>query len=68
MRLQLPPRVSQELLVSLIYELLDAHDDTTRIAGAIPFDPAWGAHLEYLCALQRKGRELLAQTTLEPSL
>jgi hypothetical protein len=67
MRLQLPTRVSHELLVPLVYELLDAHDDTARIAGETPLDPAWRAHLEYLRALQRKGRELLAQTTLEPS-
>jgi hypothetical protein len=49
----------------LIYELLDAHDDTVRLIGELARDPDWQAHLEYLCALQRKGRELLAHITLE---
>ena len=67
MRLPLPTRISSELLVPLIYELLDAHEDTARIAAETSLDPTWHAHLEYLRALQRKGRELLAQTTLEPA-
>lgn len=67
MRLPLSTRVSDELLVPLIYELLDAHHDTARIAGERPLDPAWRAHLEYLRALQRRGRELLAVATVEPS-
>jgi hypothetical protein len=51
--------------VVLIYELLDAHDDTARLAGDLARDPEWQAHLEYLRALQRKGRELLARIVLE---
>jgi hypothetical protein len=66
MKTPLSTRISSELLVPLIYELLDAHDDTARIAAA-SLDPTWRAHVEYLRALQRKGRELLAQTTLEPA-
>lgn len=50
----------QKELVALAYELLDAHDDTSRIASEPARDLAWGAHLEYLRALQRKGREILA--------
>lgn len=49
----------------LIYELLDAHDDTVRLVGELARDPDWQAHREYLRALQRKGRELLAHITLE---
>jgi hypothetical protein len=64
--LPLSTRISSGLLVQLIYELLDAHDDTARIAAAAPLDHTWRAHVAYLRALQRKGRELLAQTTLEP--
>lgn len=67
MSLKLATRSSDELIVPLIYELMDAHDDTARIAGETSLDPAWRAHLEYLRALQRKGRELIAQTTLEPA-
>jgi hypothetical protein len=53
--------VSAEL-VALVYELLDAHDDTVRLAQADGdcCEEAWFAHLEYLRRLQRVGRELLA--------
>jgi hypothetical protein len=52
--------------IELIYELLDAHDDTARLASAMGvFDPAWRWHLDYLRALQRKGREAVAQLSLE---
>jgi hypothetical protein len=47
-------------LASLIYELLDAHDDTARIARHCPSEDMWEAHLDYLRALQRRGREVLA--------
>jgi hypothetical protein len=45
----------------LVYELLDAHVDTMRLAGALDDDPAWAAHLDYLRDLQRVGREALAR-------
>jgi hypothetical protein len=44
----------------LIYELLDAHVDTMRMAGEFESDPNWAAHLAYLRDLQRVGREALA--------
>jgi hypothetical protein len=47
-------------LSRFVYELLDAHDDTARIAREPPGEMSWDAHLDYLRALQRKGRELLA--------
>jgi hypothetical protein len=46
---------------ALVYELLDAHADTADLAADLPWDPRWTAHLEYLRALQRTGREALAQ-------
>jgi hypothetical protein len=49
-------------LVALAYELLDAHGDTAQLADGLPHDPSWAAHLDYLRALQRKGREMLART------
>jgi hypothetical protein len=52
-------------VVVLIYELLDAHDDTAQIAAEFTEDPVWQAHLEYLRGLQRTGREVLARITLE---
>jgi hypothetical protein len=49
-------------LTELVYELLDAHDDTTRLAAdEFAYDESWQAHLAYLRDLQRVGRELLAQ-------
>lgn len=49
----------------LLYELLDAHDDTAQMASELTQDPLWQAHLEYLRALQRKGRETLARMDLD---
>jgi hypothetical protein len=48
-------------IVELVYELLDAHDDTARMAGELgSCDGRWAAHLDYLQRLQRVGREMLA--------
>jgi hypothetical protein len=49
-----------EQLTRLVYELLDAHDDTARIAAALTWDDDWRVHLDDLRDLQRVGRELLA--------
>ena len=48
------------LLAQLVYELLDAHDDTAQLASGFAGDPRWDAHLDYLRNLQRVGREVLA--------
>ena len=50
-----------ENLGSLVYELLDAHEDTMRLAMALAADEEWAAHLDYLRDLQRVGRECLAR-------
>jgi hypothetical protein len=47
-------------ITRLIYELLDAHSDTAQLAAGLADEPVWEAHLDYLRALQRKGREALA--------
>jgi hypothetical protein len=47
-------------LTELVYELLDAHEDTARLADELASDPRWESHLEYLRRLQRLGRETLA--------
>ena len=52
-------------LALLIYELLDAHDDTVRLGDARESDLRWRAHLDYLRRLQRVGREALARTTAD---
>jgi hypothetical protein len=49
-------------LALLAYELLDAHADTAQLADGLAYDRSWAAHLDYLRALQRKGREMLART------
>jgi hypothetical protein len=49
-------------LAALAYELLDAHSDTAQLADGLKGDRRWAAHLDYLRALQRKGRETLART------
>jgi hypothetical protein len=55
-----------EHLTELVYELLDAHEDTARLAHELPDDPTWEAHLEYLRRLQRVGRERLAHLVKQP--
>lgn len=50
-----------EPLGMLVYELLDAHEDTMRLAEALAADQEWAAHLDYLRDLQRVGRERLAR-------
>src|SRR3954447_10066062 len=52
-------------LADLAYELLDAHTDTAQLVDGLPYDPSRAAHLDYLRALQRKGREVLARAAPE---
>jgi hypothetical protein len=47
-------------LAVLVYELLDANQDTARLADNLPSDPSWLEHLDYLRRLHRVGREALA--------
>jgi hypothetical protein len=55
-----PAEVRLEKLVGLVYELLDAHADTDLLAREIEGDLSWAAHLDYLRALQRVAREVMA--------
>src|SRR5215218_882453 len=50
-------------LALVVYELLDAHDDTVRLGEGLEADLRWRAHLDYLRGLQRVGREALARGT-----
>lgn len=50
-------------LSGLLYELLDAHLDTIKLARALEENQSWAAHLDYLRDLQRVGRETLARVT-----
>ncbi len=50
-----------ESLTELVYELLDAHQDTARLASELACGDRWAAHLDYLRDLQRVGREALAR-------
>lgn len=54
----------KSLLIDLVYELLDAHSDTVDLASQMN-DPDWQAHTEYVRALQRRGREILAVSVRE---
>jgi hypothetical protein len=53
-------------LMRLVYELLDAHEDTARLAADLAIDPHWEVHLKYPRDLQRHGRESLARAAAEP--
>jgi hypothetical protein len=48
--------------VGLVYELLDAHHDTVRMFDEPATEQAWESHLDYLRALQRSARHLLASS------
>jgi hypothetical protein len=54
--------VAGAFATELVYELLDAHVDTMRMAFELDYDPAWAAHLDYLRDLQRVAREALARS------
>ena len=56
------PRISQQLTM-LVYELLDAHDDTARLAADLAPDVRREVHLADLRDFQRLGREALALTS-----
>ncbi len=56
--------ISNTELAALVYELLDAHHDTAELVSETGVDCSnmrWQGHLDYLRALQRKGREALTQ-------
>ena len=64
---RLRDRIRDDRLTALVYELLDAHDDTARLAAesGAPAEPLtddlrWQAHLAYLRDLQRVARGVLA--------
>jgi hypothetical protein len=63
--MRLADRTTTAELSPLVYELLDAHADTAALAAPLGRDPRWAAHLDYLRALQRTGRELLAGASVE---
>jgi hypothetical protein len=55
------PSPATDLLVEVVYELLDAHEDTIRLADELRGHSQWDAHLDYLRDLHRVGREALAR-------
>jgi hypothetical protein len=55
-------RPTEEVLVRLVYELLDAHHDTSTLAAELLDDARWRAHVDYLRALQQVGRSILASS------
>ena len=55
-------------LTLFVYELLDAHHDTACLAREQARDDVWEAHLDYLRALQRAGRALLARSSVSPAV
>lgn len=60
------PADAARRLESLIYELLDAHQQTARLAEDMEWDPEWREHLAQLRRLQRKSREVLSAGSSAP--
>jgi len=54
------PAEVRRRLEAIIYQLLDAHQDTARLADRLDWDPDWAEHLDYLRQLQRVSREALS--------
>jgi hypothetical protein len=52
---------AKDRLMELVQELLDAHCDTVCLADPESDDDGWGAHIEYLRALQRVAKRELAE-------
>ena len=59
-----PPVAMSRQLTQLVYELLDAHDDTAQLAAELACEPRWALHLDYLRDLQRIGRETLGNASV----
>jgi hypothetical protein len=55
-----PAPAAAPSLTDVVYELLDAHADTLRLAEPLADDPEWAVHTGYLRDLGRQGREALA--------
>jgi hypothetical protein len=55
------------LLVTLAYELLDAHADTIELQLTGAGGLRWSVHLDYLRALHRAGEELLGHAEEVPA-
>jgi hypothetical protein len=62
---QVPRDASLSALGKLVYQLLDAHEDTAQMAAWFRGDPDWRLHLERLQRLQRTSRETLAHLGLD---
>jgi hypothetical protein len=62
----LSPADAGRRLESLIYELLDAHQQTARLAQDMEWDPDWREHLAQLRRLQRMSREVLSAASALP--
>jgi hypothetical protein len=59
------PQIAMTDRISLVYELLDAHLDTADLAAGFECDERWAAHLGYLRALQRIGRQAVGEMSIE---
>lgn len=57
---------TSELLTLVVEELLEALDDTARLAADLCVDWRWQVQLGYLRDLQRLGRETLAAAADQP--
>jgi hypothetical protein len=62
-----PSAVVSSEIEALVYELLDAHADTADLAAELDWkgDQRWSMHIDYLRALQRTGRQALANFGME---
>jgi hypothetical protein len=60
-----PASADASEMTVLIYELLDAHDDTARLVSEMASERVWELHLDYIRDLQRAGRAMLADMTQE---
>jgi hypothetical protein len=58
------PIATTEQLTQLVYELLDAHEDTARLVEDMASEAVWALHLDYLRGLQRAGREVLGKAAV----
>lgn len=56
----LPSITASAHLAQLVEELADAHEDTVLLATGTATALEWEVHLDYLRALQRLAREVLA--------
>ena len=60
-----PPKSDSKAVITLAYELLDAHADTLQLQDQAATATEWEVHRAYVRDLQRVGRGVIARAVVD---